>query len=263
MADGRHNAMHAPPQAAPHAPPLHRLRRQAARREIPANERCIVALDVATREEAAALTDELDGVGVFYKIGLELFAAGVGKPLMDDLTRRGLQVFADLKLFDVPRTVARATARLADGGAHYVTVHGNDAMLEAAARAKGENMRVLAVTALTSLDDGDLRDLGFKCDVAALVLSRAKRALALGCDGVVSSGLEIAALRAGVGDELILVTPGVRPVANKDDQKRTATPAEIIQQGGDYLVVGRPITEAKDRRAAFLKIVAEISAAAA
>ena len=235
------------------------------RRLIPANERCIVALDFPDRAATMNLVDALDGVAAFYKIGLELFAGGHGKPLLDTLTQRGLKVFADLKLFDVPETVARATAQVADSGAHFLTVHGNDAIMEAAARAKGRRLKILAVTALTSLDKGDMRDLGFDCDIEQLVLSRAKRALALGCDGVVSSGLEVAALRGGGGDALILVTPGVRPVTNRneDDQKRTATPTAVIRAGGDYLVVGRPIKNAPQPRVAMQEIVNEIKTALA
>lgn len=233
------------------------------RRDIPANERCIVALDFPRRAAAMTLVDSLDGVAAFYKIGLELFAGGDGKPLLDDLTRRGLKVFADLKLFDVPETVARATARVADSGAHFLTVHGNDAIMEAAARAKGKRLKILAVTVLTSLDEEDIRHMGYGGSVRDLVLSRARRALELGCDGVVCSGLEIAALRRDGGDHLILVTPGVRPAINRpsDDQKRTATPTQIIHDGGDYLVVGRPIKKAQQPRAAMEDIIKEIEAA--
>lgn len=236
----------------------------------------IVALDVPRRSDALRLVDDLGDAASFYKIGLELFAAGEGRQLLDDLTKRGLSVFADLKLFDVPATVARATATLADSGAKFLTVHGNDAMMAAAAAAKGD-MKILAVTALTSLDAGDMKDLGFDCDVHDVVLSRARRALACGCDGVVSSGLEVAALRAECGDKLILVTPGVRPVINdeesqsinknnqspdnKDDQKRISTPAAIIRAGGDYIVVGRPIRDAKNPREAAIKINSQLSEA--
>jgi orotidine-5'-phosphate decarboxylase len=168
----------------------------------------------------------------------------------------------DLKLFDVPETVARATAQVAALGADFLTVHGNDAIMQAAADARSTQLKILAVTALTSLDSGDLRDLGFSCDVRELVLSRAQRALKLGCDGVVSSGLEVAALRRTCGSDLVVVTPGVRPLTNRppDDQKRVATPTQIIRDGGDYLVVGRPIRDAANPRDAALAIQKEIAA---
>ena len=213
-------------------------------------DRLIVALDVPSAGAALTLADALGDSASFYKIGLELFAAGEGRAAMDALTARGKRVFADLKLFDVPETVARATARIADSGADFLTVHGNDAMMEAAASAKGAKLKILAVTALTSLDAGDLRDMGFACSPAELALSRAKRALALGCDGVVSSGLEVAALRESAGDELIVVTPGVRPVENRaeDDQKRVVSPADAIRAGANHIVVGRPIRAAANPR---------------
>ena len=223
----------------------------------------IVALDVATRNDALRLVDTLGDAASFYKIGLELFAAGEGRLLLDDLTKRNISVFADLKLFDVPATVSRATATLADSGAKFLTVHGNDAMMAAAAKAKGD-LKILAVTALTSLDAGDIADMGFDCNVRDLVLSRARRALECGCDGVVSSGLEVAALRGECGDKLILVTPGVRPVVNNettDDQKRIASPGEIIAAGGSYVVVGRPIRDAKNPHKAAMAINEEIAAA--
>ena len=225
-----------------------------------ARERLIVALDVPGAGDALALADALGEAAGFYKVGLELFAAGEGRKTMDALIARGKRVFADLKLFDVPETVARATARVAESGADFLTVHGNDAMMAAAARAKGERMKILAVTALTSLDAGDLRAMGFACAPAELVLSRARRALETGCDGVVSSGLEVAALRREVGEDLIVVTPGVRPVENRteDDQKRVVTPAQAIGAGADYIVVGRPIREAESPREAAEGIVREI-----
>ena len=228
----------------------------------PARERLIVALDFPSAAEARGLIAALGDAARFYKIGLELFAAGEGAQLATEIKINGGRIFADLKLFDVPRTVARATARLAAIGADFITVHGNDAMLRAAAQEKGDS-KILAVTALTSLDANDLRDLGFACDVGELVVSRAKRALECGCDGVVSSGLEVAALRAAVGDKLIAVVPGVRPLENDevDDQKRIITPAAAIRAGADYLVVGRPISAAPDPRAAAEKIQDEIAAA--
>ena len=225
--------------------------------------RLIVALDAPGAGAALTLADALGESVSFYKVGLELFAAGEGRTVMDALAARGKRIFADLKLFDVPETVARATARIADSGADFLTVHGNDAMMRAAAEAKGGRLKILAVTALTSLDAGDLRAMGFECDPAALVLSRARRALALGCDGVVSSGLEVAALRRGVGGELIVVTPGVRPLENRaeDDQKRIVSPAEAIRAGANHIVVGRPIRAAANPRTAAEAICREIESA--
>jgi orotidine-5'-phosphate decarboxylase len=211
-----------------------------AAKSIPARERLIFALDVPTPAAARALVERLGEAVSFYKVGLELAMDAGYWPLVDWLRGRGERVFCDLKLFDVPETVGRAVARLAGGGADFVTVHGNDGMLR----------RVLAVTALTSLDRGDLDDLGFAVDVDALVLSRARRALALGCDGVVSSGLEAAALRAELGPRLLIVVPGIRPVANVDDQKRTVDVEEAFRRGADHIVVGRPIRDAPDPRAA-------------
>lgn len=227
-----------------------------------ARERLIFALDVPTIDEAERLVERLGEAVEFYKLGLELFTAGDAAGLVRTLKGMGKRVFVDLKLFDVPATVARAVARLAALEVDFLTVHGNQAMMEAAAAAKGAS-QVLAVTALTSLDEGDLSDLGFQCNVAELVASRARRALQAGLDGVIASGREAAALRGELGPRLLVVTPGIRPVANRadDDQKRVMTPAEAIRSGADYLVVGRPIRDAADPRAAAEAIVAEIAAA--
>ena len=219
--------------------------------EVPRTERLIVALDVATPAEARALAEKLGDAARFYKIGLELFMAGGYFELVDWLVARGSRVFVDLKFFDVPQTVRRAVANLRGRGVSFATVHGNQAMMEAAAQAKAE-VRILAVTVLTSLDRGDLDDLGFSCDVERLVLSRARRAIEAGCDGVISSGLEAGRLKAEFKDRLLVVTPGIRPVENKpdDDQKRTVDVAQAFAAGADYIVVGRPIRHAADPRAA-------------
>lgn len=229
---------------------------------VAARERLIFALDVPTIGAAEALVARLGDAVVFYKLGLELFTAGDAAGLARDLKSAGKRVFVDLKLFDVPATVARAVARLAALDVDCLTVHGNQAMMEAAAAAKGSS-RVLAVTALTSLDGGDLRDMGFQCDVETLVVSRARRALEAGLDGVVASGREAAVLRAELGRRLLVVTPGIRPVVNReeDDQKRVMSPGAAIKAGADCLVVGRPIRAAGDPRAAAQAIVAEIAAA--
>jgi len=224
---------------------------------IPRRSRLIVALDVPTAAEARALVERIGDAAVFYKIGLELAMAGGYFELLEWLVKRGNQVFVDLKFFDIPETVGRAVAALRGRGVTFATVHGNQAMMEAAGKAKGE-MRILAVTALTSLDRGDLDDLGFSCDVERLVLSRARRALEAGCDGVISSGLEAPRLKAEFSDKLLVVTPGIRPVENrpetdmaqKQDQKRTVDVALAFANGADYIVVGRPVRDAPDPRAA-------------
>ena len=217
---------------------------------IPREERLIVALDVATPQEARSLAERIGDAARFYKVGLELFMAGGYFELVDWLVGRGTKVFVDLKFFDVPETVRRAVANLRGRGVTFATVHGNQAMMEAAAREKGD-VKILAVTALTSLDRGDLDDLGFSCDVGRLVLSRARRAMEAGCDGVISSGLEAQALKAEFKDRLLVVTPGIRPVENRsDDQKRTVDVAQAFANGADYIVVGRPIREARNPREA-------------
>jgi orotidine-5'-phosphate decarboxylase len=226
---------------------------------IPRAERLIAALDVSTPQEARRLAEQLGDVVRFYKVGLELLMAGGYFELVDWLVARRARVFVDLKFFDVPETVRRAVANLRGRGVTFATVHGNQAMMEAAAREKGE-VKILAVTALTSLDRGDLDDLGFSCDVARLVLSRARRALEAGCDGVISSGLEAQALKTEFKDRLLVVTPGIRPVDNRaDDQKRTVDVAQAFANGADYIVVGRPIREAADPRAAAQGIQATIA----
>lgn len=231
---------------------------------IPHRERLIVALDVPDAQTARDFVTRLGESAVFYKIGLELFMAGGFFELLSDLRAQGKKVFVDLKFFDIPETVARAVQNLAARGADFCTVHGNQSIMEAAAKAKSGSLKVLAVTALTSLDRGDLDDMGFQCDVGALVLSRARRALAAGCDGVVSSGLEVETLKKDIGPKLICVTPGIRPVDNKSlgDQKRVMTPAAAIKAGADYIVVGRPIRDAADPRVAAQIIQDEIAAAA-
>lgn len=222
---------------------------------IPPEERLIVALDVASHEEAYAWVDRLGDRVRFYKLGLELFLAGDYRRMIDGLVKRGKHVFADLKLFDVPETVRSAVCQLAESGACFATVHGNEPMIEAASSAKGP-LRVLAVTVLTSLDETDVKDLGFDCNVSSLVLSRARRALARGADGVVSSGLEARELREELGAGFLVVTPGIRPLENRtmDDQKRVMSPREAFLNGADYVVVGRPIREAPDPAGAALGI---------
>jgi orotidine-5'-phosphate decarboxylase len=215
------------------------------------SERLIFALDVAEPAVARRLVEQLGDAVRFYKIGLELCMSGGYFELLEWLVARGKRVFVDLKFFDVPATVGSAVRQLQHRGVTFATVHGNQAIMEAAASAKGD-LKILAVTVLTSLDRGDLDDLGFACDVEKLVLSRARRALEAGCDGVVSSGLEAPRLREFLDHRLLVVTPGIRPVENKpvDDQKRTVDVAQAFANGADYIVVGRPIRDAADPRAA-------------
>ncbi|HZV53364.1 MAG TPA: orotidine-5'-phosphate decarboxylase [Rhodocyclaceae bacterium] len=225
-------------------------------------DRLIVALDVPDAVAAKAFVSQLGDAAQFYKIGLELFMAGGYFELLDWLVNNGKKVFVDLKFFDVPETVRAAVRALAGSGATFATVHGNQAIMEAAARDK-DDLKILAVTVLTSLDRGDLDDLGFACDVDKLVLSRARRALETGVDGIVSSGLEAPMIRQELGQKLLVVTPGIRPVENKpvDDQKRTVDVAQAFRNGADYIVVGRPIRQAPDPRAAAAavqKTIAEV-----
>ena len=229
-------------------------------KQIPTRERLIFALDVPNLDDAQELISQLGDSVQFYKLGLEVFLSGHYFELLHELKGAGKKVFADLKLFDIPATVAAAVRQLARHEVDFCTVHGNDSMLKAAAEAKGD-MQILAVTALTSLDQGDLDDLGFQCDARTLVLSRARRALALGCDGVVSSGLEVSALREHADSRLITVCPGIRPIQNDDDQQRVMTPFQAIRDGADYLVVGRPIRTAADPAAAAEAIQADIARA--
>lgn len=221
-------------------------------------DRLIVALDVPTANQALEIVDKLGDVVSFYKIGLELFMSGQYFALLEGLTARDKKVFVDLKFFDVPATVGRAVAQLQGKGVTFVTVHGNDSIMRAAAENKGDT-QILAVTVLTSLDRGDLDDLGFACDVENLVLSRAKRAVELGCDGVVASGQEAHAMRERLGDAFIIVSPGIRPIDNDDDQKRVVTPKQAFENGADYIVVGRPIRDAIDPVAAAKSIQDDIA----
>jgi orotidine-5'-phosphate decarboxylase len=231
-------------------------------KRIDPGDRLIVALDAPDAAEAERLIAELGDSVRFYKIGMEL-AYGGGLSLAPKLAQAGKKVFVDLKLHDIPNTVERATAQIAKLGAYFLTVHAYpQTMRAAAAGAKGSQLRVLAVSVLTSCDDADLAEAGYALGVNALVARRAAQAQAAGLDGLVASASEAAMLRAAVGDSLLLVTPGIRPSgAAVGDQKRVATPAQAIAAGADYLVVGRPVTQAPDPQAAAQQIVAEIAAA--
>ncbi len=219
--------------------------------DINTRDRLIFALDVPELDQAKNLVEELADSVSFYKIGMELMMTGHYFALLDWLVEKDKKVFVDLELFDVPQTVAKAVKRLSQRGAYFTTVHGNQSMMEAAAAAKGD-LKILAVTALTSLDQGDLKDMGFLCDVQDLVVSRARRALAAGCDGIVASGLELERIRSEVNRKLVIVTPGIRPVENRstDDQKRIVSVEQAFQRGADHIVVGRPIKNAANPKQA-------------
>ena len=220
-------------------------------KNIDPRERLIVALDLPSAQQAKDFVQAVGDEAVFYKVGLELFMSGGYFELVEWLVAQRKKVFVDLKFFDVPETVRSAVRGLHHRGVSFATVHGNQAIMEAAAAEKGD-IAILAVTVLTSLDRGDLDDLGFACDVERLVLSRARRALEAGCDGVISSGLEAPMLRNEIDHRLLVVTPGIRPVENRvsDDQKRTVDVAQAFANGADYIVVGRPIRNATDPRQA-------------
>ena len=221
-------------------------------KSIPCRERLICALDLPSPDAARQFVATVGDAVVFYKIGLELFMAGGYYELLDWLIQRNKKVFVDLKFFDVPETVRASVRALRGRGVSFATVHGNQSIMEAAASDKGE-VKILAVTVLTSLDQGDLNDLGFRCNVEQLVLSRARRAFEAGCDGVISSGLEVTRIREELGDRLLVVTPGIRPVENRttvDDQKRVVDVKQAFRNGADYIVVGRPIRQAEAPAAA-------------
>lgn len=226
---------------------------------IPVRERLIMALDLSSITEAKALVEEIGDSVLFFKVGMELFMCDDYFGFIKWLKSRNKKVFVDLKFFDIPATIGRAIKALSTRDIDFVSIHGNDSIMEAAVQNKG-NLKVLAVTALTSLDQGDLEDLGFKCNIKELVLSRAKRALNIGCDGIVSSGLETSMVRQELANPLLIITPGVRPVDNKatDDQKRVVNVAQAIQNGADYIVVGRPIRNATNCREMAEKIQTQI-----
>ena len=214
-------------------------------------DRLIFALDVPDHDAAWALVDGLGESVTFYKLGLELLLSGDFRGMVHSLRERGKKLMIDLKLFDVPETVGRAVRQISKLDATFATVHGYDQMLRAAVANKGD-VKILAVTVLTSMDRNDLVELGIDADPRDLVLARASRALELGCDGVVSSAQEATALRAALGGGFAIVTPGIRPASNQptDDQKRTVDVAQAFRNGADHIVVGRPIRDAPDPGAA-------------
>lgn len=222
----------------------------------------IVALDVPSETEADALVDRMGEQVRFVKVGLELYTVA-GPDIVRKLTDRGKRVFLDLKFLDIEETVRRATARVAAMGATFLTVHANRKALTAAVQGRGQsNLKLLAVTVLTNFDGEDLRDMGIQRTVQDLVTARAMLAAEVGCDGVVASGEEPQAIRAKVGSNLVIVTPGVRPAGQgTDDHARVTTPTQTIAAGADYLVIGRPIRDAQDPPAATAAILAEMQAA--
>ena len=231
---------------------------------IAASDRLIVALDLPSVAAAEAMIARLGEAVNFYKIGYQLGFAG-GLPLVRRLADQGKKVFVDLKLHDIGNTVARGVESVAALGATFLTVHAYPQTMKAAVEARaGSDLKILAVTVLTSYDDGDLHAAGYRLSVSDLVEARAQQAQVLGLDGLVSSPEEAAALRKIVGHQMNLVTPGIRPAGSATgDQKRLMTPARAIAAGSDYLVVGRPIVEASDPKAAADAIQAEIAQALA
>ena len=219
----------------------------------------IIALDVETAAQARELTAKLGDAVDFYKVGMELYA-GAGLDLVRELTGQGKRVFLDMKFYDIGETVRRAVAQVAKLGVQFLTVHGSKAVMAAAVQGRGTaDLKLLAVTVLTSFDQTDLADLGYPCSVSDLVSLRVRNAMAAGIDGLVCSPLEVAGVRATAGPGAILVTPGVRSAgADAGDQKRVATPSAALRNGADYLVIGRQVTRAEDPRAEVEKIFREI-----
>ncbi|MGE0847255.1 MAG: orotidine-5'-phosphate decarboxylase [Flavobacteriaceae bacterium] len=232
------------------------------RKAIDPKKRLIVALDLSTVDEARRAVDALGDAVSFYKVGMQLVFAG-GLDFVRELRQAGHDVFLDMKLLDIANTVEKGIASIAGLGVQFTTIHAYPQAMEAAVRGRGaDGLKVLGVTVLTSLDDDDLEQAGFSESVEALVRRRAVQARKAGLDGLVCSPLEAEKLRRLIGDDMALVTPGVRPAgSDSGDQKRVATPASTIRAGSDYLVVGRPVLEAGAPRDAARRIVDEIAGA--
>lgn len=224
-----------------------------------AGERIILPLDLPDPDDAKRLVENLHGVIDFFKVGMLLQYTG-GRDMVTWLLRNGKKVFLDMKYYDIPETVASVVSQVADTGVHFLTIHGNRRIIEHAVKARGKSsLKLLAVTVLTSMDADDLQDLGINCSLNEMVIYRAQKALEYGCDGLIASGRELAFLRTILGEDLLLITPGIRPSGSaQHEHKRAVTPAEAIQAGADYLVIGRPILHAPDPRAAALDIIDEI-----
>lgn len=227
-------------------------------KSIPVEERLIVPLDVPSNEEALQLVETLGDAVRFYKVGLELLLGGKWIELVEELGARNKAVMLDVKIFDVPATVREAVRQAVKQHVRFVTVHMSDEAIKAAVEVRN-GVKILAVTLLTSVNEIDAQEFGFTVPVVKFVLSRARRALDIGCDGVISSGLESAELRKNLGERFLIVTPGIRPVANVDDQKRTVDVEEAFKNGADYIVVGRPIRNAPDPKKAAAAIQQRIA----
>jgi orotidine-5'-phosphate decarboxylase len=228
-----------------------------------AREKLIVALDYWDINDAIKLVETLGDEVSFYKIGLGLQLGG-GEGLAKSLIAEGKRVFLDYKYLDIEETIRTAVRRAAEFGVDFLTIHhSSDGILRAAVEGRGNSrLKLLCVTVLTSIDDDDVKEMGFQCNVEELVLARAKQALDAGVDGVIASAREAAEIRTATGGKLLVVTPGIRPQDSAThDQKRVATPGAAISDGADYLVVGRPITKAPDPKQAARDIVAEMAAA--
>jgi orotidine-5'-phosphate decarboxylase len=229
------------------------IRSAAIARDIPTNmaERLIVALDVRSPDDANALISKLDGIVSFYKIGLWLlFAEGADK-LIGELIKDGKNVFIDYKMFDIGETVREGVARAKDRGVKFVTVHGDDAIMKAAVEGKGGSsfIKIFTITVLTSMDDADLKEIGYRLTVKELIELRVRKSIECGCDGIIASAADNPnELRQLVDNQgLLIATPGIRPVGYPaDDHKRPASPTQAIRDGADYLVIGRPIIQSSD-----------------
>ena len=231
--------------------------------KIDPRDRLIVALDVPDLASAEAMVSRLGDSVTFYKVGMELAYSG-GLSFVRRLADAGKKVFLDLKLHDIPNTVEKATAQVADLGATFLTVHAFPQTMKAAVKGRGAgSLMILAVTVMTSYDDADLVEAGYALGVRDLVERRARQAHAIGVDGLILSPEEVSAMRALLGPDITLITPGIRPSGSAaGDQKRIMTPANAIEAGADYLVIGRPVTQADDPKASAEAIIAEIRSVA-
>lgn len=231
-------------------------------KNIPLNERVIFALDFADPKVALEWVARLDGDIKFFKVGLQLFLAGWWN-VVDAIIQRGNKVMVDLKFFDIPETVQLAVRQLQNHGVSFATIHGNTPIIEAAVKEKSD-LKILAVTVLTSFDESDMLEMGMTGSIRDLVLLRARKALQLGCDGVVSSPLEAEPLRNDLGSNFLIVTPGIRPGLNRDvetdDQRRVATAQQAILNGADHVVIGRPISTSPDPLTTVKTILDDIGA---
>ncbi|MBI4728686.1 MAG: orotidine-5'-phosphate decarboxylase [Acidobacteria bacterium] len=230
--------------------------------EIPSNERLIFALDVPSEDQARDLVQKLGEAVTFYKLGAELSMTGAYFKLAEDLIKQGKKVFADLKFSETPRTVAASVSQLRDIHCNFTSVMSDDPAQVKAAVEKKNGIKILAVTVLTHLDDSDLREMGFAISVDELTRRRAKKALDIGCDGLIASGLQVPLLRSEFAEENpLIVCPGIRLGDQRpkgDDQKRVVTPMQAFESGADYIVVGRPIRMASDPKKAAEAIQAQI-----